>query len=90
MKRVKRRVDVRFKEEILAALDTVPESESCEGLTVRQEGIQALLRKFRGGDIKAFEVIRDTVGEKPVLQREQEPEEETVFVFRDIDAQTRG
>jgi len=39
--------------------------EIAEGVTVRDKGSQALLNKFAKGDLKAYEIVRDTIGEKP-------------------------
>lgn len=57
---------------------TATEGEACkileaEGLeaSYQNEMCLALIRKAMGGDIKAFEVIRDTLGQKPG-QKEQE------------------
>lgn len=50
-----------FKEDLLEALSVIQEN----GLSVQDEGVASLLTKFRAGDLKAFEIVRDTVGEKP-------------------------
>lgn len=36
----------------------------------QKNGCLAIIEKFMSGDIKAFETIRDTVGEKPTEKRE--------------------
>ena len=41
-----------------------------DGDTVQDKGVNALLAKFMSGDLKAFEIVRDTVGEKPTEKQE--------------------
>lgn len=57
-----------FKEALKIALSTVVNDET--NATVQDKGIEALMSKFMAGDIKAFEVVRDTVGEKPTEKQE--------------------
>ena len=57
-----------FKEAIKEALCVVVDDEN--GKTVQDKGIEALLGKFMAGDVKAFEVVRDTIGEKPTEKQE--------------------
>jgi hypothetical protein len=52
-----RRARKTLKEELLLLLS---EGDTQKSVTV------ALLRKAMDGDVKAFEVLRDTIGEKPV------------------------
>ena len=52
-----RRERKKFREDLIAALETGNTQENI---------ISALLVKAAQGDTKAFEVIRDTIGEKPV------------------------
>lgn len=61
-----RRERKAFKEALLLALDTVKEN----GETIQDIGIEALLLKYMDGDLKAFEIVRDTVGEKPTDKQE--------------------
>lgn len=56
-----RRERKKFKEDLITALATMK-----DGKTFQELGIEAIIRKFIDGDTKAFEIIRDTVGEKPV------------------------
>ena len=51
-----------FKAMLLMELDKINEKT---GKTKREEINEAIIRKAQIGDTKAFEVIRDTVGEKP-------------------------
>lgn len=44
----------------------------------------ALMEKARNGDTKAFEVIRDTIGQKPVDKAEVDMRNKVV-VFEDVD-----
>lgn len=57
-----------FKEALKEALNVI--ADDGNGKTVQDKGIEALLVKFMAGDIKAFEVVRDTVGEKPTEKQE--------------------
>lgn len=51
-----------FAECYQALLDT----EIAEGVTMREAICKAICEKAMEGNVRAFEVIRDTVGEKPV------------------------
>lgn len=53
----KRRERKALKEQLLLLLETG---------NAQQELCTALLEKALSGDVKAFEVIRDTIGEKPI------------------------
>ena len=50
-----------FKDSLLLALETIQE----DGKTIQDIGIESLMGKYKNGDLKAFEIVRDTVGEKP-------------------------
>jgi len=52
-----------FKAMLLLALNEVSKET---GKTKREEINDAIINRARCGDTKAFEVIRDTIGEKPV------------------------
>ena len=54
-----------FKETIIEMLKTTME----DGNTMQDNIVAAALRKALKGDMKAFEVIRDTAGEKPVEEK---------------------
>ena len=56
-----------FKEALKTALTIVMEDND---KTVQEIGIEALLDKFMKGDLKAFEIVRDTIGEKPTDKQE--------------------
>lgn len=56
-----RREKKLFQEAVKRALETKDKS----GLTNLEKGVIAAVQKMLNGDIKAFEVLRDTVGEKP-------------------------
>lgn len=49
-----------FKESLLLALETKKDDK-----TIQDIGIESLMKKYMIGDIEAFRVIRDTIGEKP-------------------------
>lgn len=55
-----------FKEALKTALTVVIENDK----TVQEIGIEALLEKFMKGDPKVFELVRDTIGEKPTEKQE--------------------
>lgn len=61
-----RRKRKEFKEAIKTALTVLMEDNK----TVQDIGIEALLNKFMQGDLKAFELVRDTIGEKPTDKQE--------------------
>lgn len=55
-----------FKEALIEALKIVESDDK----TIQEKGIEALLTKYKNGDLKAFEIVRDTVGEKPTEKQE--------------------
>ena len=57
-----------FKAMLLLALD---QKNAKTGKTKREEINDAIIKKALSGDTKAFEIIRDTVGEKPTDKIEQ-------------------
>lgn len=57
-----------FKEALKAALTVLIDEENNK--TVQDIGIEALMAKFMAGDPKVFELIRDTIGEKPTEKQE--------------------
>lgn len=50
----------KFKEDLLLALEAMK-----DGKTVQELGIEAIMSKFIAGDMQAFTIVRDTIGEKP-------------------------
>lgn len=56
-----RRERKAFKEALLLALETMTE----EGKTIQDKGIESLMKKYIDGDLQAFTIVRDTVGENP-------------------------
>lgn len=56
-----RRKRKEFKEALKIALTVVMD----DNRTVQEIGIEALMDRFMKGDLKAFELVRDTIGEKP-------------------------
>lgn len=76
----KRREKKTFKELLKIAL----EMESPTGKTNAEEIVASMIRKAQDGDVKAFEAVRDTIGEKPkdeidVTTQEQIPEGTTAL-----------
>ena len=61
-----RRKRKEFKEALKTALTVVMENDK----TIQEIGIEALLEKFMKGDPKVFELVRDTIGEKPTDKQE--------------------
>lgn len=57
----KRRERKTFKELLKIAL----EMKSPTGKTNAEEIVASMIRKAQDGDVKAFEAVRDTIGEKP-------------------------
>ena len=57
----KRREKKTFKELLKIALEMSTKS----GNTNAEEIVASMIRKAQSGDVKAFEAIRDTIGEKP-------------------------
>ena len=55
-----------LKEELLVLLDTSIEDENGNELRSQEAMSLALIKKAIDGDTRAFELIRDTIGEKPV------------------------
>lgn len=66
-----------FREELIEALAAVDEAEK-HGRTAQTIGITAIMAQYKRGNLKAFELIRDTVGEKPIER----------MVIADVDAET--
>ena len=54
-----------FKEDLLLALSMIK-----DGKTVQELGLESIIAKYLDGDLKAFELIRDTIGEKPKDEHE--------------------
>ena len=61
-----RRKRKEFKEALKIALTVVMDNNK----TVQEIGIEALLDRFMKGDPKVFELVRDTIGEKPTDKQE--------------------
>lgn len=60
-----RRERKAFREALLEALKTVKDDK-----TIQEIGIESLMDKYMSGDLKAFEIVRDTIGEKPTEKQE--------------------
>lgn len=58
-----------FKEELQALLEAEVENAKGEKTTVQKNINSALILKAAKGDVKAYEVIRDTLGQKPVEEK---------------------
>lgn len=62
----KRRERKEFKEALKTALTVVMDNDK----TVQEIGVEALMEKFMKGDPKVFELVRNTIGEKPTEKQE--------------------
>lgn len=47
-------------------LKNAPEKPAKNGKTHAEEIVASMILKAQSGDVKAFEAIRDTIGEKPI------------------------
>ena len=56
-----RREKKMFQDAVLKALKT----KDTDGMTVLEKGVVAVIERMLKGDTKAFEILRDTAGEKP-------------------------
>ena len=61
----------KFKDDLLLALETIK-----NGKTLQELGIEAIMSKFIEGDMQAFTIIRDTIGEKPTEKVEADVKNE--------------
>lgn len=77
----KRRERKEFKEALKTALEIVYKDNK----TIQDIGIEALLEKFMQGDLKAFELVRNTIGEAPTDKKEVKMADTDWFIdFGDI------
>ena len=65
---VSKRKRKAFKQALILALSTIADEETKQ--TIQDKGIEALMAKFMAGDPKVFEIVRDTIGEKPTEKQE--------------------
>lgn len=62
-----RREKRKYKEIFEALLEEeITDKATGAKRTIKEAGAMNIIKKFVGGDLKAFELIRDTIGEKPV------------------------
>lgn len=54
-----------FKESLLLTL-----TMEIDGETIQDKGVRAPLEKFMSGDPKVFEIVRNSIGEKPTDKQE--------------------
>lgn len=59
-----------LREDLLAVLGTEVKNKKGENVTLQKSMIDSLIVRAINGNVKAFEVIRDTIGEKPVERQE--------------------
>lgn len=65
---IKRRKTLREELEIM--LELITKDNDGKDVTVQNSITGALLRKAKSGDVRAYEVIRDTIGQMPVVKQE--------------------
>lgn len=68
-----------LKADLLNALATSRYKEDGIKTTLQEDILTALIEKALAGDVRAFEVIRDTIGEKPVLKKNEEEKDSLVI-----------
>lgn len=87
-----RRERKKLREQLLDILaqpvpDDVRELTNCSGGTFGEALCAALVRSALSGNPRAFETIRDSIGEKPITSVDAQLQKEPVhFVFSTIDA----
>lgn len=59
-----------FREELLAILESETKNSKGETISVQKNINAALILKAAKGDVRAYEVIRDTLGQKPKDEKE--------------------
>ena len=62
----------KFKDDLITALEAIAK----DGKTVQELGIEAIISKFIVGDMQAFTIVRDTIGEKPTEKVEADVKNE--------------
>lgn len=55
----------REKKRLRELLELALATKDSDGTTAAESIVAALVREAQGGNVKAFETIRDTIGEKP-------------------------
>ena len=70
----------QFKEDLILALEAIK-----DGKTVQEHGVAAIINKFMAGDMQAFTIVRDTVGEKPTDKVEADVKQETTINIELVD-----
>lgn len=60
----------RARKKLKEELELLLEMQAKGDKTYQEQIVMALVKKAQKGDTKAFEVIRDTIGEKPVEKQE--------------------
>lgn len=73
---VSKRKRKAFKQDLLTALEIIKEDNK----TIQDIGVESLMARFMAGDLKAFEIVRDTIGEKPTDKQEVKVVETDWFV----------
>lgn len=74
----KRNEKKMFREAVIKAL-TAKE----DGTTILDKGVLALCKRMMEGDPKAFEILRDTAGEKPTEKLNATVESENTRIMKD-------
>ena len=64
--------------------------DEARGMSNAEAIAAALVDKAKAGDVKAFETLRDTIGEKPIERRESSLQMENLLTKEQRDAAFRG
>lgn len=65
-----RRARKSLREDLVYLLQVTEKDSDGKKRTQQEYIAEALIKEARNGNVRAFEAIRDTIGEKPVEQRE--------------------
>lgn len=71
-----------FREDFLEALSIIEDEKL--GKTAQAMGITAIMQRYKRGDLKAFELIRDTIGESPKQASENTEDIENLAALADL------
>lgn len=70
---MKRKMRKTLREDLLAVLSTleIPQKDGGKKVPVQEALSTSLIKAALNGNVRAYEIIRDTIGEKPVEKVEQ-------------------
>lgn len=70
MKGIRTKERKKLKESLEILLNEIITDKKGNELTMQEAMIKSLMKQAINGNVKAFETIRDTIGEKPVTKNE--------------------